>query len=44
MEDKLSEHIVEAAIEVHCLLGGPGLLINFGKTQVNNAICHITND
>ena len=124
MEDKLSEHIVEAAVEVHRLLGGPGLLesvyetalcyelslrgfhskrqvpipvlykgvvvreplfldilvedqviievkatekeypfyrvqlatylrltgvkrgllINFGKTQVNNAICHITND
>jgi GxxExxY protein len=36
MEQKLSEKIIEAAVEVHRLLGGPGLL----ETIYEAALCH----
>lgn len=36
MEKDLSDHIIEAADEVHRLLGGPGLL----ETVYESALCH----
>ncbi len=36
MEEKLFHQITEAAIEVHTLLGGPGLI----ETVYENALCH----
>ncbi len=36
MENKLSTQIIEAAIEVHHLLGGPGLL----ESIYESALCH----
>lgn len=36
MENDLSNTIVEAASEVHCLLGGPGLMENIYES----ALCH----
>jgi GxxExxY protein len=36
MENKLSTQIIEAAVEVHHLLGGPGLL----ESIYESALCH----
>jgi len=36
MEKDLSEQVIEAAMEVHRLLGGPGLL----ETVYESALCH----
>jgi GxxExxY protein len=36
MENELSEQVIEAAMEVHRLLGGPGLLENVYEA----ALCH----
>ncbi len=36
MENELSNHIIGAAIEVHRVLGGPGLL----ESIYESALCH----
>ena len=34
IENLLSEQVLDAAIAVHRTLGGPGLVINFGKGRL----------